>query len=89
MTNSLFMNRPVMVLVTRRTAKYFVKYDDTYHYYNIIILSSHRLPSTMSAMDSRILLRKNIIINSKTTSATVDTIVNTNQVDFLFSLVFT
>jgi len=57
-------------------------------YIIIIISSSHRLPSTISAMDSRIRLRKNTIINSNTTNAMVDTTVNTNQVDFLFSLEF-
>lgn len=50
---------------------------------------SHRLPSTMSAMDSRMRLRRNTIIKSNTTNAMDDTIVNTNQVDLVFSFSFT
>jgi len=82
--------------IVRVTTGHGFDYTNNYKYVNckirwyiiIIILSSHRLPSTMSAMDSRIRLRKNMIINSKITSATVDTMVNTSQVDFLFSLAF-
>lgn len=49
---------------------------------------THRLPSTMSAIDNRIRLRKNMIIKINITNAVVDTIVNNSQVDCLLSFSF-
>lgn len=50
---------------------------------------AYRLPSTMSAMDSRMRLRKNTMISSIMSSAAANTTVNHSQVVFVFSLAWT